>query len=121
MTLPPEGAFHRAPRPLLLWVGVAAAVLAAVGIGVFLFRVGNAIAMAYEHAAAVGTGVPDMSGGLPALITAIVGFLGMLLPQVLNALTARNRERRDHIARGGGPAAPFDPSPPQGPRPGDSP
>lgn len=95
-----EGWGRRAPRPLYLWIGVAVAVIAGIGLAVFLYRVGNAIATAFERSATEGHSVPDMTGGLPALITAIVGFLSVILPQVLSALTARNRERRDQIARG---------------------
>lgn len=113
----PEGWVHRGPRPLLLWLGVALAVVAIIGVAAFLYRIGNAIALSYEHAATNGQAVPDMSGGLPALITAIVGFLSMVMPQVLNALTARNRQRIEEVRRGTAPP-PFASSPPEGgPRP----
>lgn len=114
--LPPEGAFHRAPRPLVAWVTVILAVV----LTLFVCAVLSAVAVGFWLTAARGTGVPDMTGGLGnmgALIAAITGA-GGIGAAIFNH---RHIERRDQIARGGGPAAPFDPSPPQGPRPGDSP
>lgn len=122
----PEGFMHRAPRPLILWGGVLLVVLGAVGFAAFLYRIGTAIADAYERAAQTGADVPNMDGGLPALITAVVGFLGMVMPYVMQAMSQRHSERRDQIARGSAPVPFPQPAPSSepsvdGPRPGDSP
>lgn len=101
----PEGAFHRAPRPLILWAGVA---LVAGGT-IFVLIVLAAIALGFWATAAQGRGVPDLSGGLGALAGAAV-TIGAFIAQVLNQ---RHVERRDHIARGSAPDAPFV-SPPGG-------
>jgi len=113
--LPPEGAFHRAPRPLVAWVTVILAVV----LTLFVCAVLGAVAVGFWLTAAQGRGVPDMTGGLGnmgALIAAITGA-GGIGAAIFNQ---RHIERRDQIARGGGPG-PFDPSPPQGPHPGDTP
>lgn len=98
MTRLPEGAFHRAPRPLIMWAGF---LLVAGGI-VFLFAVGAAIALGFWATAPRGQPVPDMSGGLGIIATA-VATVGAFVMQVLQA---RHRERRDEIAFGGAPANP---------------
>ena len=121
MTMP-EGAFHRAPRPLIGWltvVLVSALVL-------FILAVLTAIAVGFWKTAATGHGVPDMTGGLGnlgALVAAILGSCG------LGGLVfgQRHMERMDQQARGLPPYGPF-PQPeqplgpsPDGPRPGDTP
>lgn len=100
----PEGAFHRAPRPLILWVGVA---LVAGGT-IFVLAVLAAIAMGFWATAAKGQGVPDMSGGLGVLAGAIAS-VGAFVAQVLSQ---RHKERMDQQARGVAPNAPFVPTPP---------
>lgn len=115
-----EGFLHRAPRPLILWGGVLLVVLGALGFAAFLYRIGTAIADAYERAAETGSDVPNMDGGLPALITAVVGFLGMVMPYVMQAMSQRHSERRDQIARGSAPG-PFSQPPPSMPSSPDHP
>ena len=113
--LPPEGSFHRAPRPLIAW----ATFVLVIALTVFVIVVLSAIAVGFWMTAGRGQGVPNLTGGLGdfgALITAVMGA-GGIGTAILNQ---RHIERRDQIARGGGPG-PFDPSPPQGPHPGDTP
>lgn len=114
----PEGWMHRAPRPLILWAGVLCAMLGVVGFAVFLFRIGTAIADAYERAAETGQNVPDMGGGIGPLLTAVAGFIACLWP-IVQGMSQRHRERLDQQARGQAPAGPFVPSPPSGPPPDD--
>jgi hypothetical protein len=114
MTRSSEGWVHRSPRPLILWGAVALVCVSVAGLGVFLYRVGDAIADAFERSATTGAPVPDMSGGLPALFTAIGGLLAGLFP-IFQALSARHRERMDQQARGGAPSVPFAPPPPSSP------
>jgi hypothetical protein len=112
VTRPPEGPLHRAPRPVMLWAGAALCALAVCGFALFLYRVANAVAIAYERAAETAMPVPDMSGGLPALLMAVGSFLAACFP-IWQAMTARHRERMDQQARGQ-VAPPFVPSPPSG-------
>ena len=119
----PEGWLHRSPRPLILWGGVVLVVLGAIGFSVFLYRIGTAVADAYERAATTGQNVPDMGGGIAALLTAVAGFLATLWP-IVQGMQQRHVERMDQQARGQ-VAPPFDPSPPSepdwdGPRPGEN-
>lgn len=112
--LPPDGYFQRAPRPLIGWVTV----ILAVALTLFVCAVLAAVAIGFWMTAARGQGVPDMTGGIGnmgALIAAITGA-GGIGAAIFNQ---RHIERRDQIARGGGPG-PF-PSSADGPRPGDSP
>ena len=109
----PDGFLHRAPRPLILWGGVLVVALGAVGFAIFLFRIGTAIADAYERAAQTGQNVLDMGGGIAALLTAVAGFLATLWP-VVQGMSQRHTERMDQQARGQ-VAPPFPPSPPSGP------
>lgn len=90
---------------------------------VFVIAVLTAIGVGFWLTAAKGQGVPDMTGGMAVLITAIIPAWGM----VAQWMHTRSRERRDEIAWGQG-APPFPQSAPQqaspdelGPRPGDSP
>lgn len=114
-----EGWLHRAPRPLVMWLAVTTILM----VLLFFIGIGTAIVTAFQKAAANGTSVPDMSGGLAAVMAGLAALLPALASfwQVFNQ---RHIERRDQIARGGGPP-PFDSSPlgpsPDGPRPGDSP
>lgn len=112
----PEGWVHRAPRPLMLWVAIFAGLL----ILAFFVGIGSAIVFAYQKAAVEGRPVPDMSGG----IAAILSSLAVLLPALMSAaqvFSQRHRERMDQQQRGQYPG-PFASSPPEGgPRPGDSP
>lgn len=118
-----EGWLHRSPRPLILWGGVLLVVLGALGFSVFLFRIGTAIADAYERAAQTGQPVPEMGGGIAALLTAVAGFAATLWP-IVQGMQQRHAERMDQQARGSAPP-PFPPSQPSepdydGPRPGEN-
>lgn len=100
----PEGAFHRAPRPLILWAGA----LLVIGGTLFALAILAAIALGFWKTAAEGRPVPDLSGGLGVLAGAFAtvgGFIWQVLSQ-------RHRERMDQQARGTAPNVPFDSSPP---------
>lgn len=104
---------HRAPRPLVMWLAVltVACVLA------FFVGVGSAIVVAFNRAATTGQPVPDMSGGLAAVLTGLAALLPALA-QFWQIFNQRHVERRDQISRGQVPAGPFDSSPAEGgPRP----
>lgn len=106
MTPPrPEGWLHRAPRPLVMWL----AVIMVLFVIVFFVAIGSAIVIAFNRAAETGQAVPDMSGGLSAVLTGLAALLPALASfwQIFNQ---RHIERRDEIARGSAPS-PFDPSP----------
>lgn len=109
----PEGFLHRAPRPLILWAGVVCVLLGVIGFAFFLFRVGTAIADAYERAAQTGQNVPDMGGGIGPLLTAVAGFIACLWP-IVQGMSQRHTERMDQQARGQ-VAPPFPPSQPSEP------
>lgn len=100
-----EGWLHRAPRPIVMWLAVTMVVL----VLAFFVAIGTAIATAFQRAAETGQPVPDMSGGLAAVLTGLAALLPALASfwQIFNQ---RHVERRDTIARGGGPP-PFDSSP----------
>lgn len=104
--LPREGWVHRAPRPLMMWLAVLCVML----VLLFFVGIGSAILIAFQKAAETGANVPDMSGGLSAVLTGLAALLPALATfwQVFNQ---RHVERRDQIARGGGPESPFAPSP----------
>lgn len=111
MTPPrPEGWLHRAPRPLVMWLAVVMVLF----VIVFFVAIGAAIVTAFNRAATTGQPVPDMSGGLAAVLTGLAALLPALASfwQIFNQ---RHIERRDEIARGGAPG-PF-PSPPSPPEP----
>ena len=117
----PEGWMHRAPRPLIMWGGVALVAVAVIAVALFLGRIGGAIALAFERSATSGQPVPDMSGGLPALLSVVGPLLGSAVAFIWRGMSQRHRERMDQQARGQWPG-PFDSSPAEGgPRPGDSP
>lgn len=108
MSYPPrDGWVHRAPRPLMMWLAVICVLL----VLLFFVGIGSAILIAFQRAAETGQNVPDMSGGLSAVLTGLAALLPALgaFWQVFNQ---RHVERRDQIARGGGPDGPFAPSPP---------
>jgi len=120
-----ESWLHRAPRPLVMWL----AVIMVVCVLVFFVAIGSAIATAFHRAAETGQSVPDMSGGIAAVMTGLAALLPALASfwQIFNQ---RHIERRDTIAHGGG-EVPFpqpapsqaslpEPSPETWPRPGDS-
>lgn len=112
MSRPPEGAFHRAPRPLVGWVTV----VLVLGLVLFLLAIMAAIATGFWLTAARGQTVPNLTGGIENFGTLLIavfgaGGLGGLWMQ------SRSRERRDEIAFGGAPQAPFPPSPPSTPPP----
>ena len=80
----------------------------------FFIAIGSAIATAFHRAAETGQPVPDMSGGIAAVMSGLAALLPALATfwQIFNQ---RHTERRDEIARGGAPS-PF-PSPPSPPEP----
>lgn len=107
-----DGAFQRAPRPLIGWVGVVL-ILACT---LFACAVLAAVALGFWMTAAKGQGVPDMTGGLamliPALATAWAG--------VAQWMHSRSAERREEIRQGqsGGPfPSPAPSAPPSSPDP----
>jgi TRAP-type C4-dicarboxylate transport system permease small subunit len=113
MTPPrPEGWLHRAPRPLVMWL----AVLMVVCVIAFFIAIGTAIATAFQRAAETGQPVPDMSGGLAAVMTGLAALLPALASfwQIFNQ---RHIERRDEIARGGAPSPFPQAAPPPEPSP----
>lgn len=87
--------WRRAPRVLMMWLGVIGVALVAL----FFFGIGRAILIAYDRAAAQGISVPDMSGGISAIITAIGGLIPLLL-SAAQIFSQRHRERMDQQARG---------------------
>lgn len=111
----PQSAFRRAPRPLIGWVGVVLIVVCTV----FVTTVLAAIALGFWLTAAKGEGVPDMTGGLAVLITALVPAWGM----VSQWMHTRSRERREETRAGVAPRPPFpsspEPEPETWPRPYD--
>lgn len=118
----PEGWLHRGPRPLLMWLAVIMVML----VLAFFVGVGVAILTAFQRAAESGAPVPDMSGGLAAVLTGMAALLPALgtFFQIFNQ---RHVERRDQVARGSAPPPFAPPSPPgappddlQGPRPGEN-
>lgn len=113
-----DGAFQRAPRPLIGW---ATALLCFV-LAAFVIAVLGAIAVGFWLTAARGQGVPDMTGGLAALVAALVPAWGI----AAQWMHTRSVERRTEIVQGGSapppfvPAGPLPASPDGAPRPGDS-
>ncbi len=99
-----------------MWLGVVMVCL----VFYFFVRIGLAIMTAYDHAAETGRPVPDMSGG----IAAILGSLAMLIPAmwpIVQQYQSYHRERMDQQARGLPPSGigPFPqyPASPQPPLP----
>lgn len=103
----PDGLWvRRGPRPLLMWLAVVCALLV---LGFFV-GIGMAILRAFERAAETGQPVPDMSGGLYAVLTGLAALLPAMA-QFWQVLNQYHRERMDQQARGVAPP-PFVPSPP---------
>ena len=113
----PDGPLQRAPRPLIGWAGAFLVFV----LTLFVAAVCAAIALGFWMTAARGEAVPDFTGGLAVLITAIAPVAGALHHFLQN----RSRERRDSIAYSGGQAPPpfqspagSEPDPENWPRPG---
>ena len=98
MTSRDDGAFHRAPRPLIGWAGVLLIVICVLFVG----AIAAAIAVGFWLTAARGNGVPDMTGGLAVLLPAVATAWGM----VAQWMHTRSAERREEI-RAGSVAPPF--------------
>jgi len=99
----PEGPLHRAPRPLIMWVGL----VLMLALTAFVVAWLTAGALGMFATVARGSSAPDMTGGLAALIPALAAAAW----QISNIFNQRHVERRDQIARGQ-VAPPFDPGPP---------
>jgi len=102
----------RWPRPTIMWLAPAIILI----VVYFFIRIFNAIADAYEHAAHAHQPVPDMSGG----IAAILGGLALLIPpllQFVQVFHGYHRERMDQQARGIPPSGVPFPQPPPEPSP----
>lgn len=97
---------YRLPRPLLLWMGV---IMCAVAIR-FMVRVLDSIALAFERAADQGVAVPNMDGGMAALITAGGGAAVTVGGFIWQVLRNRSAERIEEIRVGAGGGSP--PNPP---------
>lgn len=112
-----DGPFQRAPRPLIGW----ATVMLLLAMVLFVIAVLAAIALGFWLTAARGQGVPDMTGGLAALIAALVPAWGI----AAQWMHTRSQERRTEIHVRGSAPGPFDSSGDasmdRGPHPGDSP
>lgn len=93
-----DGPLQRAPRPLIGWAGAFLVFV----LTLFVAAVCGAIALGFWMTAAKGEAVPDFTGGLAVLITAIAPVAGALHHFLQN----RSRERRDTIAYSGGQVAP---------------
>ena len=101
MTMRPQpkvDLIDRLGRPLLRLCGVVFVVI----VLWFLFRLMLAILTAFDRAAAEGTSVPDMSGGLASILTPVLASIPVIIPMAIDQIT-RHRERRDQIARGSAP------------------
>lgn len=117
----PEGALHRAPRPLIGW----GAVVLIVACLTFLVLLAIPVLRAVNRWA---DGQPVDLMGFAAVVGAAVPALGAIWNFVLRYMGDRHRERLDQQSRGTAPGAPFAPprqpgAPPddlQGPRPGEN-
>lgn len=87
--------WRRAPRVLMMWLGV----LCALFVIVFFVGIGVAILRVYEQAGETFQPVPDMSGGISAIITAIAAAIPALLGAA-QVFSQRHNERMDQQARG---------------------
>lgn len=102
----------RWPRPLMMFLAVITAVL----LVAFFVGIGLAILQIYQRAAAEFRPVPDMSGG----IGAIIGAVALLLPaivQFMQVFRQYGHERLDQQARGIPPSGVPFPQPPSVPAP----
>lgn len=106
--------FFRSPRPLIMWLAVVVILL----VIAFFVLIGGAIVTAFQRSAESGAPVPDMSGGLSAILTGLAALLPAIaaFTQVFHQ---RHRERMDQQHRGTAPDRPFGPSPPSGPAPAE--
>lgn len=94
----------------MMFLAVATAIL----LVAFFIGIGTAILRVYARAADEFQPVPDMSGG----IAAIIGAVALLLPaivQFMQIFHSRHRERMDQQARGIPPSGVPFPQAPQGP------
>lgn len=118
MIQPKQGAFERAPRPLMGWAAVVLMAMILPFIAVVLFSV----AQGFLRTAALGRGVPDMTGGLAMLLPAMATAWAC----IAQWMHTRSMERRTEMGVPNyGQTPPFDhpgplPPSPDGPRPGDS-
>jgi hypothetical protein len=103
----------RLGRPLLRLCGVVFAIV----LVVIVARIGNAVVMAFERAAIEGRPVPDMSGGLPGILSGLAVAVPAIGAFILDQIT-RHRERTRQIDRGW---TPNPPQPPPGPSPAAEP
>ena len=87
--------WRRAPRVLMMWLGVLCALM----VITFFVGIGVAILNVYEHAAETFQPVPDMSGGIGAIIAAIATAITALVGAA-QVFHQRHRERLDQQARG---------------------
>lgn len=103
-----DGAFRRAPRPLIGW---ATAILA-VGLVLFVLVVLAAIATGFWLTIGRGQGVPNVTGGIENLATIVAAIFGA---GGLGGWWMQNRsaERREEVRAGNAPP-PFDSSPAEG-------
>lgn len=101
----PEGALHRAPRPLIMW----SAVILIAGVTVFILVVLTALAVGIWLTAGKGNEPLNLTG----TVGVIFGGIASIGPFIWQVLSQRHRERMDQQARGLPPGgAPFDSSPP---------
>ena len=100
----------RIGRPLLRLVGVAFACV----VVWFFIRIMSAIVYAFDKAAETGQSVPDMSGGMSGIISAMAVAIPAVGAFIVDQFT-RHRERMDQQARGTAPNRPFPPSAPSAP------
>lgn len=101
---------RRWPRPLMMFLAVVTAML----LVAFFIGIGSAILKVYDRAATEFQPVPDMSGG----IGAILGAIALLLPaivQFMQVFSQYGRERLDQQARGIPPSGVPFPQPPEPP------
>lgn len=117
-----DGAFHRAPRPLIGW----ATFVLVIGLVIFALAIMAAIAVGFWMTAARGHGVPNLTGGIENFGTLLIAIFGA---GGLGGwwMQTRSTERRTEIAYGRAPSAPpfvpandLPPSPDGAPRAGDS-
>lgn len=107
MSAGPDGAFHRAPRPLIGWGGIALIIVC------LLFLVALAAIALYA--------LWRWANGLPVDLVGFAAVLGSAVPagaaiwdMVKRYLFARHVERMDQQARGTAPGLPFPQPPPSG-------
>lgn len=92
----------------MMWAGVVVVVI----VGYFFARIFNAIAESYEHAADTHTPVPDMSGGIAAILGGLALLIPALMP-IVQQFQNYHRERMDQQARGLPPSGVPFPAPAQ--------